>query len=110
MKYFGYPQNNSGGSWVGPYHHVIIEAANAKQADLRAETETDVYFDGCMSGSDCDCCGDRWSRAWDDGDDVPVIYDTPVAEYDDEYFGGKILVLHFDGTEEIFGRDWGRRK
>lgn len=67
MKFYLFNQNNSGGSFVVDdklCHRVIIEASNTKEAIDIAE-KLGVYFDGCSSGQDCDCCGDRWYRPWD---------------------------------------------
>lgn len=84
--FFCFNQNNSGG-WFqmddNVSHYVIVEADSADEANDRAES-IGIYFDGCADERDCDCCGDRWDRAWsDDGDDMPVIYETPVADYHD---------------------------
>lgn len=51
--------------------------------DESGETH-DVYFDGVEDGFDCDCCGDRWYRAYDsEGTDVPMIYSkTNLEEFD----------------------------
>lgn len=85
MKKFTYTQNNSGGDyifpkWTGPAHmggvfaaydwqdkqvDVWVMADSAAQADQRVQAWSDVYFDGCDDGLDCDCCGDRWYRADD---------------------------------------------
>lgn len=80
MPWFHYSQNNSGGMFTGPTH-VVIEADDADHADMRAVSETPIYFDGCDEGVDCPCCGDRWSRAWGDGDFKPMVYDQPAAKY-----------------------------
>ena len=67
--WYKYDQNNSGGDFVispnlgiGP--KVWIEADTAAEADERAE-KIGIYFDGCQNGVDCDCCGDRWDRAYE---------------------------------------------
>lgn len=85
MKRFTYRQNNSGGvydfpKWTGPADmggvfaasdwqdeqvDVWVMADSAAQADQRIQDWAGVYFDGCASGQDCDCCGDRWWRAID---------------------------------------------
>ena len=68
-------QNNSGGSFDpdgGKY--TIVWAVGPREADRIAQ-ENDIYFDGCRSGRDCPCCGDRWSEIWGDDpdyDDMPV--------------------------------------
>lgn len=105
--FYHYPQNNSGGSFTGKYHHIIIEANSAEQADALAESGTEIYFDGCQTGSDCDCCGDRWSRAWSSGgDETPQIYSGPVEEWTDKYFGGGVLVLYLNGERKEYGGEW----
>ena len=70
MKFFGYSQNNSGGYYDGPLY-VIVQAKDSDHADSLVTLNTDVYFNGCSTGSDCSCCGDRWNRCWGDGDDLP---------------------------------------
>lgn len=84
--FFTYRQNNS----LGVFHaddkvavYVIIEADGAKEADQRAQDWAGIYFNGCDSGDDCPCCGDRWSEAWDDneGTEEPTIYGEPAQEY-----------------------------
>jgi hypothetical protein len=83
MKFFHFNQYNSGGSFdfdkeAGITHHVVIEAADAADANSRAE-DIGLYFNGCSDGRDCDCCGDRWSDCHDDGDAEPMVYGEPVA-------------------------------
>lgn len=76
--FFTFHQNNSGGRWLGPAKFVIIEAENAKTANALAEVKG-LYFDGCETGEDCPCCGDRWYRVDGcDGTEVPMIYDIVV--------------------------------
>jgi len=62
--WFEYRQNNSGGSFrfdkkKGISVYVWVEAEDAAAADKRAE-DIGLYFNGCDSGCDCPCCGDRW--------------------------------------------------
>lgn len=85
MSFYTYDQNNSGGAFdfdadAGIAHYVIVEAASSDDADERAE-RIGIYFDGCDDGRDCDCCGDRWYRAWSDGDDAPLVYGHDVYSY-----------------------------
>lgn len=79
--FFTYRQNNSGGSWSFSKdkvtQYVIIEADTTREANILAKA-VGIYFNGVEDYLDCDCCGDRWSKAWDDGDKVPSIYGTPV--------------------------------
>ncbi len=81
MPFYTYVQNNSGGYFEGP-KYVIVEADTHREADRRAVDEADLYFDGVESGTDCDCCGDRWTRAWElDAEDSPLIYGKPAETY-----------------------------
>jgi hypothetical protein len=79
-KFFLFRQNNSGGSFAvneAVAHSVIIEAYSVKDANARAE-DVGIYFNGCDTGADCSCCGDRWYEAQDhDGTDTPLIYGEP---------------------------------
>jgi hypothetical protein len=79
-KFFLFRQNNSGGSFAvneAVAHSVIIEAYSVKDANARAE-DVGIYFNGCDTGDDCSCCGDRWYEAQDhDGTDTPLIYGEP---------------------------------
>jgi hypothetical protein len=66
--FFTYNQNNSGGSYAIDdtiTRTVVIEADTADEANTKAE-ELGIYFNGVAEGSDCACCGDRWSKAYDD--------------------------------------------
>ena len=75
MKFYFFDQNNSGGSFVVDdklCHRVIIEASNVDEAIDIAEN-MGIYFDGCSTGNDCECCGDRWYRPYD-GHEYPYAY------------------------------------
>lgn len=61
-KWYEFYQNNSGGSFTPPGRTVWIEAVSTIHANERA-LDIGIYFDGVNNGVDCDCCGDRWSRA-----------------------------------------------
>jgi hypothetical protein len=107
MKWFHYSQNNSGGSFdidpargIGP--HVWVEAPSIAAANAIAQSKG-VYFNGCETGQDCPCCGDRWSEPWDDdGKDVPLIYPQYAFGWHDAvYFhrlDGTLVTLKKDGT------------
>ena len=112
--FYHFNQINSGGSFnfdenQGITHHVIIEADKASYANLDAE-EIGIYFDGCFTGRDCDCCGDRWKEVWEiDGEELPHIYGSSVQEtINSEYFyrwvePGKEICVHYkDGRKEWF--------
>ena len=81
MPWFQFRQNNSGGSFVGPTY-VLIEAATPEEANHRAESKTEIYFDDDYD-IDCPCCGQRWYRVsyYEKGTEVPSIYDMPVESY-----------------------------
>lgn len=106
-QFFTFSQNNSGGSFVfkkeGITHYVVIEAVDANHAASRAE-EIGLYFNGCDSGQDCECCGDRWYRPYrDDGDKKPMIYGKAASEYKDVNWMGEnpeIVVHYLDGKIE----------
>lgn len=102
-KFYTYSQNNSGGSFTisekdGICEYVIIEAANASQANARAE-EIGLYFYGCEDGYDCPCCGNRWHPAFEsDGSDVPSIYGQPVENVKEDIFINRCFIHYLDGT------------
>jgi hypothetical protein len=82
MPFYHYRQNNSYGAFDFTDKltaNVVIEADSPDQADKRAE-QIGLYFDGCSSGIDCPCCGDRWYRASGtsyDSYEFPAVYGTP---------------------------------
>jgi hypothetical protein len=113
IKFYHFSQNNSGGSFVlderrGLTHNVIVEAYSADDANARA-IELGIYFNGCATGNDCSCCGDRWSSQYSDSDgtSVPTIYDEPVETHSSWVAWmkpGKETAVHYiDGRIEWFG-------
>lgn len=106
MTYYTYVQNNTGGSFTGPAHYVVVEATAPRIADAIAEETFGLYFDGW---GDCDCCGSRWSGAADwDGADVPTIYgDTDLyAQAEGDWFTApgqpSVIVLHATGQQDVY--------
>lgn len=118
--FYDFRQNNSGGSFAydeaaGISHIVIVEADSVAEANARAQ-RIGLYFDGCESGYDCDCCGDRWYEKYrdDEGDPVPSEYGAPI-DFDAPYppasqrFGIKWMdgyegFVHYkDGTVKGYG-------
>jgi hypothetical protein len=103
--FYHFSQNNSGGSFNfdekrGLTHHVVIEAANADEANRKGES-LGMYFDGA---GDCPCCGDRWYETDDySGEEVATLYGTPVENLDaGEMFhfigkGREVAVHYADG-------------
>lgn len=99
--FFMFSQNNSGGSFhedssvgLGPY--VIVEAQDEHHANLRAEG-IGIYFNGCDSGQDCSCCGDRWSSTYGKGDEVPSVYGTPVEDMEKGWYRDSVYVHYLNG-------------
>ena len=103
MNLYEYSQNNSGGRFIAPAIYVYVEADSKAEADEIVQKHG-VYFDGCETGEDCDCCGGRWSRAWRE----PVAEPDPMAKgfeglYEDWARGAKIpliMVVRADGKVE----------
>lgn len=96
MAFFTFNQNNSGGIFRGP-EYIIIEAKDESQAFEIAENSTEIYFDGCEKGMDCDCCGDRWSQYCEEGTDTPQVFGEEIMQTKES---GKVYFL--DGTEKTF--------
>lgn len=98
MPYQIYNQNNSGGRWKPPGVFVAFEV-QSKNQDVAADRleAAGLYFDGCSSGRDCPCCGDRWY-------DSPEYYEHlhewfgEVCEFLDLYISSSgnipVLVVH----------------
>lgn len=108
MAWYEYRQNNSGGSFdydpqQGLSIHVYVEAETGVDADVRAE-RLGIYFDGCDSGMDCHCCGDRWSPAADwreiSEENIPAK-DEPMIR-DDNKRGYHPMRWLEDGEYEAF--------
>lgn len=84
MPFFTFRQNNSHGIFKGP-RYVIVEAKDADTANFLAEGQSSipVYFDGCASGIDCSCCGDRWDKVRkDDATETIKIYAREINFFD----------------------------
>lgn len=108
-KFYTFNQNNSGG-WFdheeleGIGHYVVVEATDANHALDRAE-RIGLYFNGCDTGRDCPCCGDRWSdfQRDEDGTDSPEVYGEKyvACESDDEAYisWGIPSYVHYIGGE-----------
>jgi hypothetical protein len=78
-------QNNSGGRFRtdharGISHYVIVEG-NSREDIIERAQDIGLYFDGCRTGRDCSCCGDRWYKPWEGTDltDTPMIYGEDVS-------------------------------
>lgn len=121
-KFFHFSQNNSGGSFdfsesEGITHHVVIEARDAADANVLA-VQKSLYFDGCDTGQDCSCCGDRWYRQGEyrdeAGDDKPTVYGHVLGEKSEPgghgwmQEGREVAVHYLDGRIEWFNADYTR--
>lgn len=101
-KFYCFNQNNSGGSFIieessGISETVIIEAKDARHANSRAR-QIGLYFNGCASGIDCSCCGDRWGEKFSDdqGTDVPTLYNTPIEDCEESLFRDSVFIHPID--------------
>jgi hypothetical protein len=83
--YATYIQNNSGGSFIG-IKVIIIEADSLEEADSIAESHG-IYFDGVDTGADCECCGDRWRRAYD-MTNIPEYWGLSLDYQKNNYYNG----------------------
>lgn len=90
MLFFTFRQSNPGGFYQDEMpNYLIVEAPSSDFANFAAEKQG-VYFDGCQTGQDCPCCGNRWGRVYSgDGTDNPQIYGEKVeldqTVYNDEW-------------------------
>lgn len=106
-KFYVFRQNNSGGKWrtdenKGVAQVVIIEAESADLANLRAQ-QIGIYFDGVSGGSDCECCGDRWSKVYQDKWDCKSDLDEVVSEFRASHHARQnyqVYVHYLDGRFE----------
>ncbi|AQR77216.1 hypothetical protein ABNB59_17200 [Paenibacillus larvae] len=103
--YFTFYQSNPGGFTIvndSVCDVVIIETDTADQANKKAE-EIGIYFDGCSTGNDCPCCGDRWDAQYSDdkGTEEPELYGVPVYEVKSGLFRSQAYIYHLDGTKEV---------
>lgn len=104
--FYMYRQNNSFGIFLvndQVAHHVIVEARNAVEANIRAE-EVGLYF---FSPDDCPTCGDRWYEVVndDDGSPVPSLYESPIEDFVDFAPASKdtyCYVYYQDKPKEIY--------
>lgn len=110
--FYTFSQNNSFGSFdfseaLGLTHHVVVEGDSSEDILERAKN-IGIYFDGCDTGQDCPCCGDRWDEPWDADEftEAPEVFGQPV----DNFTGfswmdkGKEICVHYkDGRKEWYG-------
>lgn len=104
MGFYQFTQNNTGGDFQvndDIAHFVLIEADSYKEANNRAEN-VGVYFNGCDTGEDCPCCGDRWYELedYDDNTNEPLIYGSKPNEYNGKMFKKEYRIHYLDGRVE----------
>lgn len=119
-NFYEFTQNNSGGGFDVDdkiCHRLYIEAENFDQAKEKA-VSFGVYFDGCDTGQDCPCCGDRWSDYeskvnlpyeagnWRSGEKTTLNTVEEVAQHNADNWGWTIpdaRIFYKDGSvKEIF--------
>jgi hypothetical protein len=107
--WYRFRQNNSGGSFVindKVAVEVFIDAEDYIEANYKA-TRLGIYFNGCETGYDCPCCGDRWSQQYDysslndEGDftDIHAYLEETSRWRDTAYvyfMSGEVLKIGFD--------------
>ena len=98
-KYYEFYQNNSGGSYVQNDEVdclVFIEATSAAEANSKFDSLDND------SGNYCDCCGVRWTEAWEeDGHETPYTYSgKPLSEYNFYEKDGYAIIYHMTGQVE----------
>ena len=105
MMFFTFTQNNSGGRFRfddkrGISVNVIVEADSKEQALERAES-IGLYFNGVENGSDCECCGDRWSTYTGKGELFPTKGRKCLLVENAEWSGDYVKWME-DGKPETF--------
>lgn len=78
--FYTYIQNNSGGLFTNPSKYFIVEANSDNVANAIAE-DNGLYFNGCETGQDCSCCGDRWYEAYGSPSTEPLIYGKTIDDF-----------------------------
>lgn len=112
-SWYEFSQNNSGGSFTENdkvTHRVFIQAMSLKDCLSKAES-IGIYFNGCDSGRDCSCCGDRWyqpdllkfPKHWDKGISFNNIEE--YAQYLADKYGWysikvEAYLYYLDGTKK----------
>ncbi|MCY7059545.1 hypothetical protein [Streptococcus oralis] len=99
MTFYVYRQNNSGGYFVEDENvsaHVIIEAENEAQADIKFDEIIDKKSEYTTY---CPCCGKRWSGVDETYQNVEV--DSAVAEQLKKHrYYDKAVLYMADGTKK----------
>ena len=70
MTVYSFSQNNSGGFYCEPAQNIIVVDAKSEEHALETAEKAGLYLYGVAAGSDCSCCGDRWSSMAEEFDTV----------------------------------------
>lgn len=98
--FYLFVQNNSYGEFQydaddGIGINVAFEANSEDEAIERAQNV--IYFDGVKKGSDCPCCGNRWSKYT--YDHAESIEELNKRKYESWLFDDSTMYVHMlDGT------------
>ena len=103
-KFYTYSQNNSGGDFItknGLDVLVIVEAMDHLHANAIAENKG-IYFNGCSSGRDCSCCGDRWYEKWKGDGNAKEFYNKTLKQMetamkDNCEYANHFVLYYLDG-------------
>lgn len=105
-----YDQNNSGGSFTicdEVAEYVFVEGMDQADIDRRAQ-DKGIYFDGCDTGQDCPCCGNRWSRVYETFEG-PQIYGQVLDKFFETkrcawaHAGEPYVIIHYlNGKTKIY--------
>lgn len=103
-KWYAFRQNNSGGVFVyndDVAEYTYIQAYSTSHANSIAE-EIGIYFDGCSTGQDCRCCGDRWHRAYEGDAEDHVEVDEWNAKPFRNIDKAHIILYPLTGEKELW--------
>ena len=78
---YSFRQNNSGGFYCQPAKYIIVKDAKDSEHATEIAMAAGMYLQGIAAGSDCSCCGDRWSGVSDEWD---TMENALLAITDDE--------------------------
>lgn len=97
--FYTFTQNNSGGYFIQNEDvdaYLIVEGYSEKDIERRAGKIVENYSEYCP------CCGERWNISiFHKLDKEPMIYGTPVYEYNSKYTNEKAIIHYLNGTKGI---------
>ena len=86
MTVYSFHQNNSGGFYRLPAQNIIVVDAKDYCHALETAEKAGLYLNGVATGSDCECCGDRWSAYVDE---FPTV-ELAKAAAEEFVFGSEV--------------------